>query len=147
MCVGMHCISKLCWQIYANISLHLGVRRACFYQPVPAGLRLSEMEGAMRKVKSYTILLEWIREKHFFSCHSAAGEQLYIAEKKITCGFYKQLLVKQSCRQTVFSFFYLRSLNIKPTCMIKKKVVRRIICKLRIITPLSIKPPTQKEQD
>lgn len=72
----MHCISTLCCKIYANISLHLGVRQACFYQPLPAGLRLQEMEGAMRKVKSHTILLEWIRGQLSFCCLSAAGEQL-----------------------------------------------------------------------
>lgn len=29
------------------------------------------MEGAMRKVKSHTILLQWIRKQLLFCCHSA----------------------------------------------------------------------------
>lgn len=29
------------------------------------------MEGAMRKVKSHTILLQWIRRQFLFCCHSA----------------------------------------------------------------------------
>lgn len=71
VCVGMHCIFKLCWKIYANINLHFGVRRVCFYQPVPAGPRLQGMEGAMGKVKSHTILLEWIRGQLSLCCFAA----------------------------------------------------------------------------
>lgn len=70
--VFLHYVAK----IYANISLHLGVRQACVYQLSPAGPRLGEMEGAMRKVKSHTILLEWISEQLSFLCPSAAGELL-----------------------------------------------------------------------
>lgn len=40
--VGMHCISTPCSKIHANINLHLGLRQACFYQPLPAGLRLRD---------------------------------------------------------------------------------------------------------
>lgn len=66
-CAWACIVFPLCFKIRANISSHLGVRRACFYQPLPAGPRHCEMEGAMRKVKSHTILLEWIRGQLLFS--------------------------------------------------------------------------------